>query len=198
MRSLNATVLSSISLAALMASPAFAQATVGAPVDARPQKTEDNRQARKNSAPTNAQGEPAKGREAIVVTGSRIRRDNFSTPQNVDIVTRQDQVLAGTTSTAETLQQATITSGTAQINGAFLRLVSEGGSAASTIGLRGLGSTRRLVLLNGRRLAPAGVGNQLVAADLNVLPTSIVQRIEVLREGASSIYGPTPSPASST
>ena len=44
-------------------------------------------------------------------------------------------------------------------------------------------------MLNGRRLAPAGVGNQLVAADLNVLPTSIVQRIEVLREGASSIYG---------
>jgi iron complex outermembrane receptor protein len=189
MRSLNTTVLSSISLAALITSPAFAQATPAAPVDTTPQKTQQSQDARKTAARTNAEGQPASGAQTIVVTGSRIRRDNFSTPQNVDIVTRQDQVLAGTTSTAEALQQATITSGTSQINGAFLGFVSQGGSAASTIGLRGLGATRTLVLLNGRRLAPAGVGNQLVAADLNVLPTSIVQRIEVLREGASSIYG---------
>ncbi|HJR82606.1 MAG TPA: TonB-dependent receptor, partial [Sphingomicrobium sp.] len=60
---------------------------------------------------------------------------------------------------------------------------------ANTVGLRGLASSRTLVLLNGRRLAPAGVGPQLIAADLNTLPTSVVQRIEVLREGASSIYG---------
>lgn len=186
MRSWNALILSSISLTALVASPAFAQAA--APVDTTPQKAQENQKAR-NAAPTNAEGQTAQGPAAIVVTGSRIRRDNFSTPQNIDIVTRQDQVLAGTRTTAETLQSATITSGTSQISGSFLGFVSEGGQAAETVGLRGLGSSRTLVLLNGRRLAPAGVGNQLIAADLNVLPTAIVQRVEVLREGASSVYG---------
>jgi len=187
MRSVNALILSTISLTALTASPAFAQTP--APVDTTPQKTQESEQVPPTSAPTNAQGQSTAEKGAIVITGSRIRRDNFNTPQNVDIVTRNDNILAGTTSTAETLQSATITSGTSQISGSFLGFVSEGGQAVNTVGLRGLGSQRTLVLLNGRRLAPAGVGNQLVSADLNVLPAAIVQRIEVLREGASSIYG---------
>nr|NUR38085.1 TonB-dependent receptor [Sphingomonas sp.] len=173
-----------------MASPAHAQVTTAAPVDTTPQKTQESEQSRSTAGATNAQGQTVKpGNGDIIVTGSRIRRNNFSTPQNVDIITRDDQILAGTRSTADTLQSATVTSGTSQINGSFLGYLSDNGQAASTVGLRGLGSTRTLVLLNGRRLAPAGVGPQLVAADLNVLPTSIVQRVEVLREGASSIYG---------
>jgi outer membrane receptor protein involved in Fe transport len=183
---MNALILSSASLVALTATPAFAQTQ--APVDTTPEKQAEGEAVPPTSETTNAQGQ-ATSQGEIVVTGSRIRRDNFNTPQNVDIVTRDDQVLAGTRSTAETLQSASITSGTAQISGSFLGFVSEGGQAANTVGLRGLGSSRTLVLLNGRRLAPAGVGNQLVAADLNVLPTAMVQRIEVLREGASSIYG---------
>ena len=187
MHPIRSAILASASLFALSAAPAFAQA---APVNTTPQKEQENQQLPPNQPPaTNAKGQPVKNNQEIVVTGSRIRRDNFNAPQNVDIYTRADTVLAGTRSTAETLQQATITSGTAQINGSFLGFVSENGAAADTIGLRGLGSQRTLVLLNGRRLAPAGVGNQLVAADLNVLPTAVVQRIEVLREGASSIYG---------
>ncbi len=180
-------VLSSTSLIAVCSSAAWGQA---APVDATPQKVQEN-QAAQPTVPTNAEGQPVnkKNDETIVVTGSRVRRDNFSTPQNVDILTRQDEVLAGTRTTAETLQNSTITSGTGQVTGAFLGFVAEGGQGANTVGLRGLGSSRTLVLLNGRRLAPAGVGPQLVSADLNVLPTAIVQRIEVLREGASSVYG---------
>ncbi len=125
----------------------------------------------------------------IIVTGSRIRRDNFDTTSPVTIISRDQQVLAGTRSTAEVLQSASITSGTSQINGSFLGFVSEGGPAASTVGLRGLSASRTLVLLNGRRLAPAGAGPQLVAADLNVLPNAVISRIEVLKEGASSVYG---------
>lgn len=189
MRRLTVVALSTVSLAALAASPAFAQAVTGAPVETTPEATAESEQVAPDSVePTNAVGQPASEGE-IVVTGSRIRRDNFNTPSPVTIVTREDSVLAGTTSTAETLQSATITSGTSQISGSFLGFVSEGGAAANTVGLRGLGSQRTLVLLNGRRLAPAGIGNQLVAADLNVLPTAIVQRIEILREGASAIYG---------
>lgn len=127
--------------------------------------------------------------EVIVVTGSRVRRDNFDTSSQINVFTREDAILAGATDTAEVLQSSSIASGTAQINGAFLGYVSEGGTGASTIGLRGFGANRTLTLLNGRRLAPAGVGPQLVAADLNVLPSAILKRIEVLREGASSVYG---------
>jgi outer membrane receptor protein involved in Fe transport len=191
MRRFDRLILSSVSLVALTAAPAFAQTP--APVETTPEKTTEGEQTPPSSEPTNAQGEPEAadtGDDAIVVTGSRIRRDdNFNTPQNVDILTRDDQVLAGSRSLAETLQSGTVTSGTSQISGSFLGYLSEGGQGANLIGLRGLGATRTLVLLNGRRLAPAGAGNQLVAADLNVLPTSIVQRIEILREGASSIYG---------
>jgi len=176
-----------------IATPAFAQAA--APVDTTPEKTTEGEQVPPSSEPTNAEGQtatetpPTESGGAIVVTGSRIRRDNFTTPQNIDIITRDDQVLAGTRSTTEVLQSANVTSGTSQISGSFLGFLSDNGQGANTVGLRGLGASRTLVLLNGRRLAPAGVGAQLIAADLNTLPTAVVQRIEVLREGASSIYG---------
>src|ERR1700712_5626599 len=120
MLSRNALILSSISLTALVATPALAQ--TAAPVDSTAQKTAEGEQNPPTGAPNNAQGQQT-SKGAIVVTGSRIRRDNFSTPQNVDVVTRDDQVLSGSTSTAETLQSATVTSGSAQLNGAFLGFV---------------------------------------------------------------------------
>ncbi len=194
MRTFNTILLSSISLTALISTAVSAQTVAASPGDTTPQKTQEGTQARP-AAPTNAEGQPAATTPrtanggAIVVTGSRIRRDTFSAPQNIDVITRDDTILAGTRSTSDVLQSASITSGTSQISGSFLGYLSDNGQGANTVGLRGLGSSRTLVLLNGRRLAPAGVGPQLVAADLNVLPTAVVQRIEVLREGASSIYG---------
>ena len=176
-----------------MATPGLAQTPV--PVDSTPEKTTEGEQIEPSSTQTNAEGQavsetpPTETGGAIVVTGSRIRRNNFNTPQNIDIITRDDQVLAGTRSTTEALQSGSVTSGTSQISGSFLGFLSDNGQGANTVGLRGLGASRTLVLLNGRRLAPAGVGAQLIAADLNTLPTSAVQRIEILREGASSIYG---------
>ena len=186
MRRFTSFIFSTVSVAALAASPAYGQAT--SPVDSAPEKTAEGEQLPPSSEPTNAQGQATSAGE-IVVTGSRLRRNNFSTPQNVDILTRDDSVLAGTRSPVETLQSGTITSGTSQIGSSFLGFLSQGGQAANLVGLRGLGAQRTLILLNGRRLAPAGVGPELVAADLNVLPNAVVQRIEILREGASSVYG---------
>ena len=188
MRRFTALVLSSVSIAALSASPAFAQTP--SPAEETPEKTAEGEQQPPSSTPTNAEGQATTNAPGtIVVTGSRIRRDNYNQPQNVDILTRDDTILSGARNTAETLQSGTVSSGTSQITGSFLGFLSTGGQGASSIGLRGLGAARTLVLLNGRRLAPAGVGPELTAADINVLPTSIVQRIEILREGASSIYG---------
>src|ERR1044072_5119207 len=142
--------------AAAFATPAFGRAT--APAEPPREKPAEGEQNPPSSEPTTAEGQaasetpPTESGGAIVVTGSRIRRDNFTTPQNIDILTRDDQILAGTRSTAETLQSATITSGTSQISGSFLGFLSDNGQGANTVGLRGLASSRTLVLLNGRRL----------------------------------------------
>ena len=127
--------------------------------------------------------------ESVVVSGSRIKRDTFSTPAPVTIIRNEDAVSAGFTSTTQVLQSTAVTGGQGQINNAYGGFVTDGGPGASTIGLRGFAPTRSLVLLNGRRMAPSGTRGSVGAADLNTLPNSIVDRIEVLKDGASSIYG---------
>ncbi|MCW1402129.1 TonB-dependent receptor [Novosphingobium sp. MW5] len=126
---------------------------------------------------------------AIVVTGSRIRRDQYNTADSVQIITRSESTQAGFNSTAEVLQSTKVTGGTSQINDLYGGFVVNGGPGVNTVSLRGLGTTRTLVLLNGRRISPAGSRGAVGAADLNVLPNAIIDRVEVLNTGASSIYG---------
>ena len=126
---------------------------------------------------------------AIVVTGSRIRRDTFSSIEPITVVTADEITQGGFNSAADALQSAEVTAGAGQINNFYGGFVTAGGTGANTLGLRNLGPARTLVLLNGRRLAPAGTRGNVLSADLNVLPTAIVDRIEVLKAGASSIYG---------
>jgi iron complex outermembrane recepter protein len=125
----------------------------------------------------------------VVVTGSRVRRDEFTSAAPVQVITREGSVLAGLSTTKEILQGSTTSGGGNQINNYFGGFVTEGGPGANTVSLRGLGAIRTLVLLNGRRLGPAGTRGQVGSADLNVLPGAIVDRIEILKDGASSIYG---------
>ena len=127
--------------------------------------------------------------QEIVISGSRIKRDNFSSASPLQIIRNDDSTIAGFTSTAEVLQGTSVTGGQGQINNAFGGFVTDGGPGANTVGLRGFTPTRSLVLLNGRRMAPSGTRGSVGAADLNTLPSSIVDRIEVLKDGASSIYG---------
>ncbi|MFC4292118.1 TonB-dependent receptor plug domain-containing protein [Sphingorhabdus arenilitoris] len=127
---------------------------------------------------------------AIVVTGSRIRRpDEFSATEPITVISRQEITQSGFNSATDALQSGAVTQGAGQINNAFGGFVTDGGTGANTLGLRGLGPARTLVLLNGRRLAPGGTRGSVVAADLNVLPTSIIDQIEILKAGASSVYG---------
>jgi iron complex outermembrane recepter protein len=127
--------------------------------------------------------------EDIVVIGSRIRRDNYNAPSPTQVVTREEATLQGFASTTEALQSTAVTGGTSQINNAYGGYVTDGGPGANTIGLRGMSPSRTLVLLNGRRVSPAGSRGSVGAADLNVLPTAMIDRVEVLRDGASSVYG---------
>ncbi|GAA0655909.1 TonB-dependent receptor domain-containing protein [Brevundimonas lenta] len=127
--------------------------------------------------------------EEVVVVGSRIRRDTYNSPSPIQVITRDEATLAGLASTTEILQGTAITGGSAQINNLFGGFVVDGGPGVNTVSLRGLGPTRTLVLLNGRRVAPAGSRGSVGSADLNVLPSALIERVEVLRDGASSIYG---------
>ncbi|QJR14312.1 TonB-dependent receptor [Usitatibacter palustris] len=127
--------------------------------------------------------------DKVTVTGSRIQRDTFNSTSPVLVITRDETLMSGFNSTTAALQGTGVTAGGGQINNTFGGFVTDGGPGANTVGLRGLGATRTLVLLNGRRIAPAGTRGSVGSADLNVFPTAVVDRIEVLKDGASSIYG---------
>ncbi|KGM57428.1 TonB-dependent receptor [Lysobacter arseniciresistens ZS79] len=117
--------------------------------------------------------------DRIEVTGSRIRSVDAETSQPVLVLSREDIQKQGVTSVAEVLNR--ISAAGPSINRTF----NNGGDGSSTISLRNLGASRTLVLVDGRRWVSSLGGS----VDLNTIPSAIVERIEVLKDGASAIYG---------
>lgn len=115
----------------------------------------------------------------VVVVGSRIRRVDLETSQPLFVIERQQIERTGLVSVGDILQDLVTSAGA--LNTTF----NNGGNGGTRINLRNLGDNRTLVLVNGRRWN-VGLGG---AVDLNSIPLSIVERIEVLRDGASAIYG---------
>ena len=125
--------------------------------------------------------------ERVEVTGSNIRRINSETASPVTTVTREEIQKSSRTSVAEYLQTLAVDN-----QGSVPKTSGAGfASGASGISLRGLGAASTLVLLNGRRIAPYGLADdgQKVFADLNLIPLDAVDRIEILKDGGSAIYG---------
>ncbi|MCS3807656.1 TonB-dependent receptor [Xanthomonas sp. 4461] len=119
--------------------------------------------------------------DKIEVTGSRIKRADVETSQPVFSMSRQQIESQGLTSIGDVIQN--ISSGGSALNSN----VNNGGNGETRVNLRNLGSNRTLVLVNGRRwVGGTGLGG---AVDLNTIPTAAVERIEVLKDGASTIYG---------
>jgi len=146
------------------------------------------------AAATSAQAPPPADDEAtevdrVRVTGSLIKRVEYESTSPVQVITADTNISLGQIETAEFLQKSSIAAGATQISHQFGSFVTEGGVGAQTLSLRGLGANRTLVLLDGQRPGPAGTRGQVGAFDLNVLPTVIVQRVELLKDGSSSIYG---------
>ncbi len=121
--------------------------------------------------------------EKIQITGSRIRRTDMETASPVSIISAEDIALGSFTSVDQVLQQNTASSGMA--TGAA---TNNGGAGAARVNLRGLGSNRTLVLVNGRRMVNSGTGADS-SVDLNTIPLAAIERIEVLKDGASAVYG---------
>lgn len=131
----------------------------------------------------------APAEELIIVVGSHIRRDEFTSSAPIQIITAESATMEGLIDTGDILQGASVASGSVQLNNRFGAFVIEGGTGVRPVSLRGLGAQRSLVIINGRRAGPSGVRGQVGAFDLNVIPDSIIQRYEILKDGASSIYG---------
>jgi outer membrane receptor protein involved in Fe transport len=127
--------------------------------------------------------EPARAAtEEIVVTGSRIRRKDLTTPAPVTVVSREQITSSGIASIGDFLQQMPEQAGALNTN------VNNGGDGQTQISLRNLGSQRTLVLVDGKRWVNGGSGAG-TAVDLNSIPTSSIERIEILKDGASAVYG---------
>lgn len=123
------------------------------------------------------------GLEEVVVTGSRIKRENIETAAlPVTVITRADLDASGETSVADYVRDLPFNS--------FGSLRQQSGNSAQSfagISLRGLGEGRTLILIDGRRAPVApNVGS---AQDLNSIPLAAVERIEIITNGASAIYG---------
>jgi outer membrane receptor protein involved in Fe transport len=121
--------------------------------------------------------------EKIEVTGSRIKRVDMEGANPVQVITRAELVSSGITNMGDILQEIPSVAG-AGTNTA----INNGGSGAIRVSLRGLGASRTLVLLNGRRMVASGTGANS-SVDLSTIPTAVVKRVEVLKDGASAIYG---------
>ncbi|MDR9768229.1 TonB-dependent receptor [Shewanella baltica] len=120
--------------------------------------------------------------ERIQVTGSRIQRTNVVTSSPVMTLSAADIKASGVTRIEDLLNDMP------QVFAAQNSTVSNGSSGTATVDLRGLGSQRTLVLVNGRRL-PAGSILGSTTADLNTIPANMVERVEVLTGGSSATYG---------
>ncbi len=119
--------------------------------------------------------------EEVVVTGSRIKMANLEGTSPVTQVTSADIATQGVTRVEDLINQLP------QAFAAQNAMVSNGATGTATVNLRGLGSARTLVLVDGRRLPYGGVTNS--AADLNQIPAAMVERVEILTGGASAVYG---------
>ncbi|SQH76553.1 TonB-dependent receptor [Shewanella benthica] len=121
--------------------------------------------------------------ERIAVTGSRIQRTDMETASPVTVIDADAIKASGATSIDEILQKMTATGGAMTNPG-----VNNGSQGGASINLRGLGSQRTLVLVNSRRMVNSGTG-AASTVDLNTIPVSMIKRVEVLKDGASAVYG---------
>ncbi|HET7526047.1 MAG TPA: TonB-dependent receptor plug domain-containing protein [Burkholderiaceae bacterium] len=127
--------------------------------------------------------------QRVEITGSSIKRTDAETALPVQVLTRKEIAATG----AVNVEQLLLTVSAMTSSGATVNSSASGATTGglSGISLRGLTSLRTLVLINGRRVAPYGIGfvGDSVSVDVNSIPISAIERVEVLKDGASAVYG---------
>lgn len=134
------------------------------------------------TADTTAPSTRRAGEEEIVVTGSRVRRKDLTTPAPVTVISREQLSASGVSTIGEFLQQQP------EQGSALNTQVNNGGDGQTQVNLRDLGAQRTLVLIDGKRMVQGGLGS-FAGVDLNSIPTAAVDRVEILKDGASAVYG---------
>jgi len=127
-------------------------------------------------------------KDQVIVTGSRIKKDSFTSIQPLQVLSFEDELETGKFNPVEILQETTSAAGT-QIDSTFQGFVLDNGPGSETINLRGLGASRTLVLINGRRYGPGGVEGAPTNPSINLIPGRMIERVDLLLDGASSVYG---------
>jgi len=163
-----------------LATPAFAQGT-----PAPQPRTGDQTQPQAGPVEGSPSATPANGegddKGAIVVTGTRIPQPNLSSASPITVLNNAEVKLQGTARTEDIINSLPQSFAAQGSN------ISNGATGTATVNLRGLGSRRTLVLVNGRRLMPGDPRSPV--PDINFIPALAVDRIDVLTGGASSVYG---------
>ncbi|MGB3721318.1 MAG: TonB-dependent receptor [Pacificimonas sp.] len=135
-----------------------------------------------DTADTGAQADE----DIIIVTGTRLARDlNEAAPSPVSTVNLEDIRSTGVVDVSEALREIPALSNSGTIADSLER--GAGGIGQATLNLRGLGSERTLVVVNGKRHVSGVAGSQIV--DVSSIPSLLIERVEVLTGGASSVYG---------
>ncbi|MEQ1517700.1 MAG: TonB-dependent receptor, partial [Usitatibacteraceae bacterium] len=143
-----------------------------------------------NTSSNAQQTSPPQQVEKIETIGSNVKRVDAETSSPITVITAADIKRSGATSVQELLNNLSISSGSALSD-------IDGGNGFSpgsaTVALRGLGSAATLTLINGRRVSPAAFNDpnvgSTVITNLNSIPAAAIERIEVLKDGASAVYG---------
>lgn len=143
-------------------------------------------------AQTQAQASSTQALEKVVVTGSLIKRTDKETPAVVQTITREDIRSSGYATLEELIRS------TSAADNSFGGSVQDGASSGfvsglATLSLRGFGAQGTLVLINGRRIAPVAAVDinfgRGALVNVNTIPKGAVDRIEILKDGASALYG---------
>src|SRR5438105_1732794 len=130
----------------------------------------------------------AQTKERIEVTGSNIKRVEGETALPVTVITREEIDKSGATSAFELLQYVSTNSSLGNVS--YTSTIGATTFSAQTASLRGLGGGRTLVLINGKRVNGfSGEINGVQGVNLSVIPFAAIERIEILKDGASAVYG---------
>ncbi|WP_240554677.1 TonB-dependent receptor domain-containing protein [Acetobacter cibinongensis] len=160
--------------------PATVAPAVAAPVAATPvSNTVANRTIRQARAAQTAEG----GTEAVTVTGSFLRQGRNTSPNPVQIISAKDIQQTGVTNVGDFLQRMPSIGSSGRGNAD-----TNGGAGISCTDIRNLGSSRALVLIDGKRLTQSGDSTSS-CVDMNTIPVMAIQSIEILKDGGSELYG---------
>ncbi len=172
-----ASAVSFVLLSSLVTAHAQTQGTDASPASA-PTGEEQKKEAEKKEAEKKAK---PKAKEVISVTGSRIKRTEVESAAPIQIIDKEQIEKSGLNTVADIIREIPANS-----FGAVREEAGRGGASVSGANLRGLGEEYTLVLIDGRRLPADPV---LEVVDVGEIPVAMIERVEILKEGASALYG---------